>query len=127
MSGIESMHRGPAIKTIAYKCGRALFTCDANQVRHKAVITIAVDGGGSRSTMRELVCRQRNRLLLRFAGEVGIGCVVFGCETNLGVTASKVPEVTINGRSEPATAPPRVSMARRDPPRRQAHSLRSRG
>jgi hypothetical protein len=43
MGGIEPMHRKPAVKTVAYKCGNALFTCDANQAWHKAVITGAVD------------------------------------------------------------------------------------
>src|SRR4029077_13025789 len=36
MSSIESMHCGPAVESVAYKCGNALFPCDANQARHKA-------------------------------------------------------------------------------------------
>src|SRR6266576_5400138 len=43
VSRIEPMHRGPAIETVPYKCGNALFTCDADQVWHKAVITVAMD------------------------------------------------------------------------------------
>src|SRR5690348_6540450 len=43
MSSIEPMHCGPAIKTVANKCGNTLLTCDANQAWHKTVITAAVD------------------------------------------------------------------------------------
>src|ERR1700730_17181174 len=46
MGGIEPMHRRPAVESVAYKSGNALFTCDANQAWHKAVITAAVDRWG---------------------------------------------------------------------------------
>src|SRR5882724_561006 len=43
VSSIEPMHRGPAIEPVPYKCGNALFTCNADQLRHKAVIAVAMD------------------------------------------------------------------------------------
>src|SRR5438270_9764442 len=43
MSSIEPVHRGPAIEPVPYKCGNSLFTCDADQMWHKAVITHAMD------------------------------------------------------------------------------------
>src|SRR5579864_3820345 len=43
MSSIEPVHRGPAIEPVPYKCGNALFTCNADQLRHKAVITVPMD------------------------------------------------------------------------------------
>src|ERR1700751_3769189 len=46
MSRIESMHRGPAVEPVAYKCGNALFPGDADQAWYKAVITGAVDRWG---------------------------------------------------------------------------------
>ena len=43
MRSIDPMHRGPAIQTVANKCGNTLLTRDADQLWQKAVITAAVD------------------------------------------------------------------------------------
>src|SRR5258708_31559473 len=87
MSSIEPMHRGPAIEPVPYKCGNALFPRDADQVWHKAVITVAMDRRRKpqhRST--DSVCRQRKRGILRLAREVGIVCILFCCERALALS-----------------------------------------
>src|ERR1700722_11757412 len=43
MSSIKPVYRRPAVESVADKCGNTSFTCDANQARHTAVITAAVD------------------------------------------------------------------------------------
>src|SRR5580692_2074712 len=81
MSGIEPVHRGPAIEPLPYKCGNALFTCDADQLRHKAVITVAMDRRRKPKHRRpDSVCRQRQRGILRLAREVGTVCILFCCD-----------------------------------------------
>src|SRR5271155_1741886 len=83
-SSIEPMHRGPAVEPVAYKCGNALFACDANQVWHKAVITVAVDRWRKpQHRSVDSACRQRKRRLLRLAGEVGFGRFLFCCQRAL--------------------------------------------
>src|SRR5580704_6754366 len=65
MSSIESVHRGPAIEPVPYKCGNALFTCDADQVRHKAMIAIAMDRRRKpQHRCPDSACRQRKRRFL---------------------------------------------------------------
>ena len=60
MSSIEPVHRGPAVEPLAYKCGNALFTRDADQAWHEAVITAAVDRWGKpQSRCADSACRQR--------------------------------------------------------------------
>ena len=44
MSSIEPVHRWPAVEPVAYISGNALFSCDADQLWHKAVIVLPVDG-----------------------------------------------------------------------------------
>ena len=62
MSSIEPMHRGPAIKTVANKCGNPLLTRDADQLWHKAVITAAVDRRGKpQYRCADSAFRQRKR------------------------------------------------------------------
>src|SRR5258705_5781304 len=81
MGSIQAVHGGPAVEPVAYKCGNALFTCDANQAWHKAVITVAVDRWGKPQDRRaDAACRRRKRRLLRLAGKAGIGSILFGCE-----------------------------------------------
>src|SRR6202042_3042359 len=46
MSSIEPMHGGPAIEPVPDKYGNTLFPCDADQTRHKAVVTGAMDRRG---------------------------------------------------------------------------------
>ena len=43
MSSIEPMHRGPAVEPIAYLDRNALLTCNADENRNEAMITIAMD------------------------------------------------------------------------------------
>src|ERR1700730_16516339 len=43
VSGIEPVHCGPAVEPVADICRDALFTCDGDQARHKAVIPGPVD------------------------------------------------------------------------------------
>src|SRR6202035_538865 len=70
VSGIESVHGGPAVEPGADICGHALFTCDANEAWHKAVITFAVDRWGKpQHRCADSACRQCKRCLLRLAGE----------------------------------------------------------
>src|SRR5437899_1240888 len=87
MSSIEPVHRRPAIETVPYKCGNALLTCDPDQVWHKAVITVAMDRRRKpQHRGPDSACRQRERLLLRLAGEVGIVCILFRCERALALS-----------------------------------------
>jgi len=86
MSSIESMHRGPAVESVPYKCGNALFPCDANQARYKAVITVAVDRWRKpQHRCADSTCRQRRHRLLRLAGGVGIGHIPFCCARALAL------------------------------------------
>src|SRR6185369_8922639 len=86
MSCIEPMHCGPAVEPIAYKCGDALYTCDADQAWHKAVITIAVDRWRKpQYRCADSACRQRKRRNLRLTGEIGIGRILFCCEQALAL------------------------------------------
>src|SRR5579863_5428050 len=81
MSSIAPMHFGPAVEAIPYIRGNALFLCDADQAWHKTVITVSVDRRGKpQDRCADSVCRQRNRRLLRLAGEAGIGRILFCCE-----------------------------------------------
>src|SRR5882724_11810981 len=87
MNGIEPMHPGPAVEPVADKCGNALFTCNADQAWHKAVITVAVDRWGKpQHGCADSACCQRKRRLLRLAGEAGIGRILFGCERALALS-----------------------------------------
>jgi hypothetical protein len=86
MSSIEPVHCGPAIEPVPYKCGNSLFTCNADQLRHKAVITAAMDRRRKpQHRCPDSACRQRKRRFLRLAGEVGIVCILFGCERALAL------------------------------------------
>src|SRR6202040_22092 len=68
MSSTEPMPRRPAVEPAADIRGNALFTCDADQAWHKAVITVAVDRWGKPQHRGEdSACRQRKRRLLRLA------------------------------------------------------------
>jgi hypothetical protein len=81
MRSIEPMHRWPAVEPVAYICGNALFTCDANQAWHEAVITVAVDRWRKpQNRGSDSACRQCKRRILRLAREVGVAHIVFGCE-----------------------------------------------
>jgi hypothetical protein len=42
-SSIEPVHCGPAVKPIAYICRDTLFTCDTDESRYEAMITISMD------------------------------------------------------------------------------------
>src|ERR1700733_6816669 len=65
MSRIEPVHRGPAIEPVPDKCGNALFACDADQLWHKAVITVAMDRRRKpQHRCPDSVCRQRKRGIL---------------------------------------------------------------
>src|ERR1700723_1619741 len=87
MSSIQPVRRGPAVEPVAYKCGNALFTCDANQAWHKTVITVAVDRWGKpQHRCADSACRQRKCRLLRLAWEAGIGRVLFCCERALALS-----------------------------------------
>src|SRR5580658_9559302 len=78
------MHRGPALEPVAYKCGDAFFTCDADQALHKAVITVVVDRWRKpQHRGANPACLQRKRRLLRLAGGIGIGRILFCCERTL--------------------------------------------
>src|SRR5580658_2371202 len=84
VSRIEPMHRWPAIKPVPYECRNSFFTRDADQTRHKAVVAIAVDRRRKpQHRCADSARRQRKRRLLRFAGEVGVGCIFFRCERAL--------------------------------------------
>src|SRR4029077_1042275 len=87
MRSIEPMHRGPAIKTVANKCGNPLLTRDADQLWHKAVITAAVDRWrkAQHRCTNSASC-QRKRCVFRLAGEVGIVYILFGCERALALS-----------------------------------------
>ena len=112
MGSIEPMHRGPAVEPVAYKCGNALFTCDADQAWHKAVITIAVDRWGEpQHRCADSACRQRKRCLLRLPGEAGIGRILFCCERALALN-EQGPGSDDQRAIRARGAPPRVSMAR---------------
>src|SRR4029077_9915077 len=87
MSSIQPVHRGPAVEPVAYKCGNALFSCNADQAWHKAVITVAVDRWGKpQHRCSDSVSRQRKRRLLRLAGEAGLGRILFCCERTLALS-----------------------------------------
>src|SRR6266478_5218529 len=125
MSSIQLVHRGPAVEPVAYKCGKALFTCDANQAWHKAVITVAVDRWGKpQHRCADSACRKRKRRRLRLAGEAGIGRILFCCEraSALGEQGPGSDDQRAIRARERASEKSR-SHAR--PPRRQAHSLRN--
>src|SRR5580692_10248072 len=80
-SSIDPMHRRPVIKTVADKCGNSLFSRNADQVRYKAMITVAVyRWGKAQYRCADSACRQRQRRLFRLAQEVGIRLILFGCE-----------------------------------------------
>ena len=112
MSSIEPMHCGPAIEPVAYKCGNALFTCDADQAWHKAVIAVAVDRRGKpQHRCADSACRQRKRRLLRLAGEAGIGRVLFCCERALALS-EQGPGSDDQRAIRARERAPRVSMAR---------------
>ena len=106
MSSIESMHRGPAVESVPYKCGNALFPCDANQARYKAVITVAVDRWRKpQHRCADSTCRQRKRRLLRLPWEVGIVCILFYCERALALSEQgpgRDDQRAISARERPA-------------------------
>src|ERR1700722_10440317 len=86
MSSIQPVHRGPAVEPVAYKCGNALFTCDANQAWNKTVITVAVDRWGKpQHRCADSACRQGKHRLLRLAWEAWIRCILFGRERTLAL------------------------------------------
>src|SRR5580700_10096010 len=87
MSSIEPMYRGPAVEPITYIRRNTLFTCDANQAWHKAVITVAVDRWGkAQHRCADSACRKRKSRLLRLAWEAGIGRIHFCCERALALS-----------------------------------------
>src|ERR1700731_299981 len=86
VSGIESMHSGPAIEAVAYIRRNAFFARDTDQAWHKAVISVAVDRRGKpQHGCADSACCQRKRLLLRLTGEVGIVRILFCCERTLAL------------------------------------------
>src|SRR5258708_38850601 len=86
MSSIQLVHRGPTVEPVAYIRGNGLFSCNADQAWHKAVITVAVDRWGKpQHRCADSACRQRKRRLLRLAGEAGIGRILFCCERALAL------------------------------------------
>ena len=87
MSSIEPVHRGPAIEPVPYKCGNALFLCDADQAWDKAVIALAVDRWRKpQHRCPDSVCPQPKCRLLRLAREVWIVCILFCCERALALS-----------------------------------------
>jgi hypothetical protein len=81
MSSIQPMHGGPALEPVSDVCGNALFTRDADQAWHEAVITVAVDRWREpQHRCADSACRQGKRRLLRVAGKTGIGRILFCCE-----------------------------------------------
>ena len=81
MSSIQPMHGGSAVEPVSHVCRNALFTCDADQAWHEAMITVAVDRWRKpQHRCADSACRQRTRRLLRLAGEAGIGRILFCCE-----------------------------------------------
>src|SRR5271154_94207 len=78
MRNIEAMHRGPAVEPVADICGNALFSCDPDQVWHKAVLTVAVDRWRKpHDRCPDSACCQRKSRLLRLAGRIKIGRILF--------------------------------------------------
>ena len=121
--GIEPVHGGPAVGPVADVAGDALVAGDADQGRHEAVVSVAVnrrrkshdgraDAAGSEGE-RHLRIGQPGRRTAAQSAAAGSGpCPSRSVATRPGASPS-VPEAMTNGRSEPASASPKVSTARR--------------
>ena len=120
--GVEPVDGGPATGSVADVTRDALVPRDADQHGHEAVVAVAVNGrrkphdrradAAGRQCDRELGMAHRVRGPALKAGGAGRRLPVL-----LGRHASgaspRAPEAMRNGRSDPASASPKVSMARR--------------
>ena len=117
--GVEAVHGRPAVGAVADVAGDALVAGDADDRRHEAVVAVAVHGGGSRTTdertPRSASERSSSEVSQRVRGPSPDGPAPGSCPSRsvASVPARRrgFPEAITSGRSEPASASPKVSMA----------------
>ncbi len=114
VSGIEPVHRGPAIAPVAHIGRDALFAGDCDEDRNEAVIAVPVDRQWKTDYRRaDAANHERGRRRFRRRGSVagfGAGGGSFSVAVRPGARSAS-PVVTNRGRSEPSSAAERLDGA----------------
>jgi hypothetical protein len=116
MGGVEAVSRGPAVESIADVRRNAFFAGETDRITNQALLDRVMDLGKSDGGHADASSRDRGACLLRGSTRNHVRAdrrIVFsgreaGTERDIPIP---VPEVTIRSLSEPASAPPRASMA----------------
>ena len=111
--GIEQVHRGPAIESFADIRRNALLASDRDRVGDEPMLESVVNLRKTHHQNTHATRRDRGGCLFRNSGERGIDGGRSSSVARRPGATSPVPEVTIKGRSEPVSAEPSASIARR--------------